>query len=293
MSQQPPSPDPATQAAGSRRRRIRWLVGALILFVLVATIHHGSISRPAGPATGTAFATPAPTTAATTSTLRLATFNIHSARGSDGRIDLDRVVRQLNGFALIGLNEVRGTAPWRDEDQAALLGRKLQFPWLFAPTETQWWHDSFGNAALCSLPVRQWQRIPIPGTSGRGCRNLLLLSVEFNGRPLHVLITHIDRLADRQEQLRTASERFLSLAEPAILMGDMNTPGTDPQLQTLRTTSGVVDAITQSAPQRSADNIDWIFLRGLKLRAAGLIDSDASDHPMAWAEVQSANPPAP
>lgn len=87
-------------------------------------------------------------------------------------------------------------------------------------------------------------------------------------------------------QLRTVSELFLALAEPAVLMGDMNSTADDPQIIALKNGEGVVDAVGMHDSSASAGRIDWIFTRGLHSVDAGVEDHGASDHPLVWAELE-------
>jgi endonuclease/exonuclease/phosphatase family metal-dependent hydrolase len=259
-------------------------VAALAVGLFVAS---GALKNQSGPAAGGSLREGAKTTATTRPVLRLATFNIHSGRGSDEIENLDRTADTLRGFDLIGLNELRGESPWRWEDQAEELGRKLEMAWLFAPTERQWWNDSFGNGVLARVPVRFWQRIPLAGSFGRGKRNMLLLNVDVEGTLVRVLVTHIDRGADRQAQLKAVSEMFLALQEPAVLMGDLNSNAGDELIGRLKNAPGVVDAVgTTAGGSAPAGRIDWIFFKGMKCLDAGVVEKGASDHPMVWAEVE-------
>ena len=186
----------------------------------------------------------------------------------------------------MGLNEVRGGWLWRRGNQAQLLGEKLEMPFLFAPTERRWGAEHFGNGMLCSLPVKNWLRIPLPGLDKKRLRNMLLACVEFGGRDVHVLITHVDNFGDRQSQLRTVIALFLALDEPAILMGDLNTQADDEQLQNLLATEGVRDVAADLVWPNGCGKIDWIITRGFKTFGAEVRETDASDHPVLSAELQ-------
>ncbi len=266
-----------------RRRLLRWLIPILIV---AAALVWGYVPTATGPASGTTLQGSA-IRATTRPTLRVATFNIHSGRNIGGQFDLDKTAAVLKNFDLIALNEVRGAGLLEEHDQARLLGEKLNMQWLFAPTEHQWWHDAFGNGVLSSVSAVDWQRTPLPGSSGRGKRNLIRVNVMLQGRPVSVLITHIDRGADHKKQLPLVLEEFLKVPQPAVLMGDFNGEATDPYMQPFLKAPGVKDAVGgvmgASAP---ADRIDWIFTRGLETGGAGVQRNDASDHPMVWAELK-------
>ena len=237
----------------------------------------------------------AATTAANNSTrrtLRVASFNIHSGRNAAGELDLDRTAASLQGYDLIGLNEVRGAYGWQAGDQAELLGRKLDMPWLFAPTTRRWFRDDFGNGLLCSLPVSQWQRVPLAGTRGKGHRNYVQLTIDHGGREIAVLVTHLDRVQDRAAQLAEVTDTFLSLPAPAIMMGDLNTMADDPQLAALLARDDVHDAVAEGLKDEAPKRIDWILTRGLRGVASGVERNGASDHPLVWAELELIEPPS-
>jgi endonuclease/exonuclease/phosphatase family metal-dependent hydrolase len=246
----------------------RIVVFLMIILILVAL--QGNRKIPAGPAEGASFEGTASTTQPAGPTLRVATFNIDG--GAEG---LDKVAHALQnggGFDLAGLEEVHGA------DQTQYLGDQLRESYLYAPVETQWWTKSFGNAAITDLPITHWQRIPISANDSDSNRNVILVSATFAGRPLNILITHIDRHQDHAAEIRDVANLFLSLQEPAILMGDFNVTENDSDIAALAATQGVIDPIGK--------DYDRIFVRGLTVVDSGFVEEHASDHPMAWAELK-------
>ena len=115
----------------------------------------------------------------------------------------------------------------------------------------------------------------------------MLATVEVGGKRVNVVVTHLDSrdVARRQEQLRAVGEIFLSLAEPVLLMGDLNTQVGDHQLEALLAAPSVDDAIAHASVVAPSSRLDWILTRGLECRSAGMIDGGASDHPCYWAEL--------
>jgi endonuclease/exonuclease/phosphatase family metal-dependent hydrolase len=292
---------PGSQALAPRRHAksyARWWQSAprnprawVAVVILAVAVWGSSLRIPAGPAAGVAFEGSTSATAPARATFRVGIFNIHGGRGRDRRRDLSRTADQLRGLDIVGLNEVLGPKLWWQTDQCRQLGEAIGTGWLFVPTESRWWDGSFGNGMLCALPVTSWQRIPLPRDGSHTYRNMVLSNVEAGGRHMHVLVTHLDSRdnARRQEQLRTVGQLFLSLAPPAILMGDMNTPPDDPRLVELLGTPGVLDALAQSTTALPPQRIDWILTRGLRTVASGCDDQGASDHPHYWAELEVAD----
>ncbi len=227
---------------------------------------------------------------------RVATFNVHGGYGLDGRLDLSRTAAALRpDIDFFGLNEVRGQS-WNNRlGQMEELAARVRMSWLFAPTETIWSGPHFGQGILSRLPVSSWRRVPFSRVNGNGYRNYVECQIPLNTTDsiahMTVLVTHLDRKSDRQDQLRVLIKRFLEVPPPAILMGDLNSKRTEPQLIRLANESGVIDCFGKHATGDLANRrIDWIFVRGLHCLTSNLESTDASDHPWGWAELEL--PPA-
>jgi endonuclease/exonuclease/phosphatase family metal-dependent hydrolase len=279
-SDQPPAISPR-----SRRWR-RFAIAALVITVVVVD---GAYRHPTGDASGTALSGP-PATQTAGEILHVATFNIAGGVSPiDNRLDLDRTASFLHGLDLVALEEVHENFPG-EPDQAQTLGKDLGLPWLFAPVERRWWHDSFGNGMLTDLPVKDWQRIQTSSKNSSTNRNLIRATVVYDGRPLTVVLSHLDRHADHDAELKQVIAAFYAAPLPAILLGDLNTTADQPQLRALNADPTVLNALTLRSKSPIPDiNIDWIFTRGLRCLAAGLTDNTASDHRLAWADLESAS----
>ena len=256
----------------------RFTPGRITLFLVIVAgfmVWQGSLKVPLGAASGTSFVGPAAASRPSGDVLRAATFNIDGKSG-------DATADTMRGFDLIGLEEVHGCCPFSKSNEAEILGAKLNMPALFAPVERQWWHDAFGDGALTNLPVEHWQRFPLSNEIADSNREVLVLRLQFAGKPLNVLITHLERHGDLENELAAVISLFQSMREPAILMGDLNLAKGDPQIALLRNSPGVVDPIGDA----HGDSFDRIFARGMRSLDCGLIDKGASDHPLAWAELE-------
>ncbi|MBA4019876.1 MAG: hypothetical protein C0483_22140 [Pirellula sp.] len=255
-----------------------------------AFAYEGQLRRPIGPSAGSldvrivASKVPADQPAR----VKIGTYNIHMGKGTDGRRDLPRIASMLGGIDFVGLNELLGPGLFEHEDQAAVLGRELRMTGLFTPTEERWWHARFGNGLLSKLDVTSWQVIPMARNYGKSFRNILHVRARApNGSPLNIVVTHIDRSDDRErhDQLRTAADYFLALAKPAILLGDMNSDASDPEIVRLLAMPEVVDPLGQVKGFQTPRHIDWIFTRGVDVLDAGITPAGPSDHPHVWAEL--------
>ena len=258
---------------------------AVVLVVGLLVFAEGSHRRSTYAAEGSSLKGIAPSYDATgpAKPFRVGIFNIDGGVGTDGKRDLGRTARTLEGCDLVGLNEVHAGMPWHRENQAELLGDRMHLSWLFAPTEQRWWQDDFGNGVLCRLPVTHWQRFPLSTSRAGSNRNVVLLRVKYRDVMVNVVITHLDRHSDHDGELKSVAELFLSLGEPTILMGDLNDTSAHPEIHRLQSTKGVTD-VTGLAPKVHRDS-DWIFSRGLKCVQADVKDEGASDHPFYWADL--------
>lgn len=274
----------ASSRPGVPNLKRRLLLAAGLAAALL--FYSGYQRRPCGADSGTSLAGQAPPVTTASTAFRVGTFNIHGGVGRTGRRDLSRTAAALGDIDLAALNEVHGPYFWQRAGQVETLGQTLHRQWLFAPTEERWWHHRFGNAVLSSLPIASWQIVPLRQRQSHSYRNAALLTAQMGTRPLHIVVTHLDRNQDdRNVQLRAVANLFLALAEPALLLGDLNCAQGDAELDRLRSLPGVSDPLSEIMGQNTPPHIDWILVRGLKTIDAGVLDDGASDHPLVWAEL--------
>ncbi len=295
-------------------KTLKWYVCPIAILLIGGGIWHASLHRPTGPADGVVIqgaefihhSALAKSTAEKSQPIvanevkdnrqpavfRIATFNIHSCKGLDGRRDVDRVAKCLKGLDFVALNEVQGPGFFEKPDQAELLGRRLEMAWLFAPAVRQWYCLESGNGLLSTLPVVAWHRKPLLRQVDYSYRNAVQLDLRPDAAPesrvIHVLLTHINRRYDseRRAQLKEVIAMFLALPEPAIFLGDLNSTAKDAQIRQLLSSPGVIDAVGHILGPKDPERIDWIFIRGLRCLDAGIVENGASDHPMIWAELE-------
>ena len=112
--------------------------------------------------------------------------------------------------------------------------------------------------------------------------------MNYGGHNVHILLTHIVRgqQAPREAQLAEVIAMFLSLPEPAVLMGDLNSKSDSPTLAKLLARPDVLDAIGQATGDKHPGRINWIITRGMHCVSGGMRDNGASDHPLYWAELE-------
>ena len=283
----------------TRRRRIA--IGGLAVLVAAALVTFGASSRPADPVEPLVLQkSDRLTNFDAAPSLRVATFNIHAGVGRDGVRDLNRTATAL---AETGSGRIAGGAKsalrcsrpsdFRRRRQAGngvalragretLVAQRLRHRPRHAYSPDRLRANSHADAE--------------PPTLSRGVPGEFSVS----GRTVHLLAVHIDKDMEQNthdNQLHTIADLFLSLQEPAILMGDLNEFGSHPEIIRLIGTPGVRNALAGIArPTVKSNPIDWIFTRGFRTVHAEWRVNPASDHPVACAELdfsESTAEPAP
>src|SRR5688500_15944336 len=149
--------------------------------------------------------------------LRIASYNVHSCRGSDGKKDAQRIARVIEelGCDTIGLQEV----DYRLDYIAAQLGMRA------IPGLTLARHDGpFGNALLTRRKVLAVRRLGFT-YSRREPRNALDVDLEVNGETVRVIVTHLGLWpAERRYQVKKILEmiRATPAYERVVVLGDIN-----------------------------------------------------------------------
>lgn len=157
--------------------------------------------------------------------LTVATWNIHSCIGTDGRFEPERVAGVLHRLnaEVIALQEVgwhRRTHP--RVNQYDFLEKATDHDLLRGPVRA---HDAadFGNALLTRLPVLEWARhdLTIPWHTPRGALEAIL---DHPDGPLRVINVHLSFVPWEQRMQIQRLARLLA-ARPAmatIMLGDFN-----------------------------------------------------------------------
>jgi endonuclease/exonuclease/phosphatase family metal-dependent hydrolase len=279
---------PAAAPAPRRRRGWRGFL-ALVILGAIALALVGNMRSSTGPASGQGTFGSLPSLPAGKIVFRIGTFNMHSGIGEDDVYNLNRTIEAVRDTDFCALNEVRGRFSGVPRNQAEELAQATHRAWLYLPSERRFWHEDFGNGLITRLPIREWVRTPLPiKPSHGGLRNATIARVELGNREVQILLTHIDRSRDQANQIQMVSRLFDALAEPSMLVGDLNADSENPEVKNLLHRAGIHDCITEGTG-RAGGRIDWILARGVKTVAGGQIQNGASDHPLYWVDV-SPNP---
>jgi endonuclease/exonuclease/phosphatase family metal-dependent hydrolase len=160
----------------------------------------------------------------------VATYNVHSCVGTDGRHDCERVgavIRSLEAD-VVALQEVESLLDPEDgATQLARLVRAAGFPRGVAGPMLHARRTPFGNAVLTRWPVRAVRRVDL-SVPGREPRGALDVDLAIDGLDFRVVATHFGlRSPERAEQWRRLLAHW---NEPAtgdsgsagVLLGDFN-----------------------------------------------------------------------
>ena len=157
--------------------------------------------------------------------IRVATYNIHAAIGTDRRRDLERIAAVIEEIDpdVIGLQELESRASRGSSDQAMRLAAMLGMACVEGPMllEGAGW---YGNAILSRLPVLAEQRWRFPDHSGEPRGAVGVVVEDPQGGRWRLINTHLDlRSRSRLRQVQSLVRLFESdTAGPSILLGDLN-----------------------------------------------------------------------
>ncbi len=242
-------------------------------------------------------------TANSDTAIRIVTYNIHHAEGTDGKLDLDRIARVIlsERADIVCLQEVdQGCGRTNGIDMPAELAKLLDMEMRFGHN-LEFDGGKYGNATFARFPVVSSENIvlPFPGKGER--RGCLRVRVRVHDAEVDVYNTHFDLLAEsRRMQANALIERMGDT--PSVLAGDLNETADGPALSILQ--SRLTDSFSRKAgaPESTLPGdepgrrIDFILLSNtLRVLSSRVVDTPearlASDHLPYVAEVSL--PPAP
>ncbi len=161
-------------------------------------------------------------------TLRIATYNIHKARGLDGRVRPDRILSVLNviNADVIALQEVVSNVGKKpEENQAEYFAKSLGMNYCLGENRK---HKGgiYGNVILSRLPIIHHKNHDI-SVHGRERRGILRADIEYDETLLHVFNVHLGTaFLERRSQVRTILTSAVLLDEQLmglrLLLGDFN-----------------------------------------------------------------------
>ena len=149
------------------------------------------------------------------SCVRIASYNVHGCRGTDGKKDAARiaaVIRELE-CDTVGLQEV--------DHRLDYIAARVDMQAI--PGITLVRHDGpFGNALLTRRKVLDVRRLEL-GYGRREPRNALDVDLDVAGHKLRVIVTHLGLFApERRWQVRKLIDLVRETQERLVVLGDIN-----------------------------------------------------------------------
>jgi endonuclease/exonuclease/phosphatase family metal-dependent hydrolase len=194
------------------------------------------------------------------------TYNIHAAKGVDGKIDLVRIGDVIRSYEpdIVALQEVDvGRTRSGEIDQAHELASTLGMEAIFAPCIDDG-SGRYGIATLTRLPVVETRQLclPLGGHRRSQPRCALVTRHTWDGGDLEMINTHLSILF-RERPGQVAAIAAEMLGEALVIAGDFNCTPFSPAYRVLKRglRSATRFARTWPAPAPIVP-IDHIFFRG-------------------------------
>ncbi|HUR27685.1 MAG TPA: endonuclease/exonuclease/phosphatase family protein [Planctomycetota bacterium] len=157
--------------------------------------------------------------------LRIATYNVHSCVGVDGRCDPKRVAEVIQELRadIVALQEMTYPADLAIETRSPFVLPKLaDYQCALGPTHLRA-HNQFGNVILTRFPIRDLSRIDLSAHK-REPRGALHVVLDAYGREFHVIATHLGLAwGERRVQVDRIVSAVRQISEGLFaIVGDFN-----------------------------------------------------------------------
>ena len=163
-------------------------------------------------------------------TIRVLSYNIHHAEGTDGKLDLERIAQVIRSSKadVVALQEVdRNTLRTQKVDQASKLAELTEMKHAFG-ANIALQGGEYGNAVLSKFAIIRSQNVLLPRLNGGEQRGVLQAEIQLSPTdpPLLFFATHFDHRSEDAE--RISSSRYINQlltkrpSALAILAGDLN-----------------------------------------------------------------------
>ncbi|GIP31567.1 endonuclease/exonuclease/phosphatase family protein [Paenibacillus sp. J2TS4] len=168
--------------------------------------------------------------------IKVLTFNIHHGRGTDGKVNLERIAQVIEACNadVIALNEVDKHFAGRSGyiDQVSWLSERLGMNRVFGSgitrkpsRRTNFIPRQYGNAVLSRFPITEHRNYVFAVSPiNLEDRALLEVGLLIEGQPLNLYVTHLSLTPYIQmKQVSFIFNQLANVEQPLILLGDFNT----------------------------------------------------------------------
>jgi len=236
------------------------------------------------------------------------TYNIHHAKGLDGKVDLERIAKVItdSNADAVALQEVDQNTQRTDGiDMAANLAKRTNMHVAFG-ANLDFQGGKYGTAILSKHPIESFENHLLKQAREGEPRGVLQAVLNVGQGRLLFAGTHLDHTADQGERLFSQAQFDDLFAEyeglPAIFCGDFNdTPDSElhKRMSEKWTDSwklageGLGLTMSSNKPTRRIDYV-WVSdKKKFKLRWARVPQTDASDHLPVVTEMEVKPAPHP
>ncbi|RCS47764.1 endonuclease [Bremerella cremea] len=224
--------------------------------------------------------------------IRVVSYNIHHAEGTDAKLNLPRIAQIINEATpdIVALQEVDQNVQRTGQvDQAAELAKLTKMNTVFGgniPLQGGW----YGNAILTRYPSISMTNHALPQLGPGEKRGVIEANITIPGldQPLKFLATHFDHRPNDAERVESA-KMIQKLTEswkdrPALFAGDLNATPKSESIKLIFqdwTSANLknLDTIPSDAPNRQIDYILYRPAKGWKVIEFQVLEEPvASDH---------------
>lgn len=226
-------------------------------------------------------------------TLIVITYNIHHGRGTDGKVDIDRIAELLieSKADIVALQEVDiHTERSGKIDIAKILSEKTGLKFTAFGKNLEFEGGEYGNAILSRYPIENEENIHFKNISGEQ-RGVQAAIIKIYQKSLLFLNTHLDHTENDDSERVLYTEKIRDEIIPfydqqsIFLAGDLNdVPGSETyqiinrHLKDAWIEAGTGEGFTIPV-QNPNRRIDYIFYSGNIIpKEAKVIQTGASDH---------------
>ncbi|EMB15622.1 endonuclease/exonuclease/phosphatase family protein [Rhodopirellula europaea 6C] len=235
-------------------------------------------------------------TTSSTIRLRVLSYNIHHGRGTDGKIDLDRLANVIRSVDpdLVAVQEVdQNTHRNGMVKQVEILAARTGLHGKFAK-QIDYDGGEYGQAVLSKYPIKSLEVHWLPGDPIRERRIVGVAEIQPHETPLRFATTHLHHArADLREKQATELNRLLANGNaPVIVAGDFNAKPASIAMQTLQTkwriaTSDTMLTFPARLPNRQLDYVAMYPANSWRIVESEVLNEPvASDHRPLLVEIE-------
>lgn len=226
--------------------------------------------------------------------LTVVSFNIESAHGADGSVQLDLLARTLKAWKpdVVLLQEVdKFQVRTGRVDMASYLGQKLGFSSTFGPNMAGRSGGQYGTALLSRYPIVSAENTPLPRLPGDEQRGLLHAVLDVDGAKLSAYVVHLQHTSSRARIRQIGTIRRLVAGDPLpkLIGGDFNAHPGSSVMAAARAIAADTWTAVGSGPGLTVPRIaprariDYLLQTGLVPVNMQVLTPPLSDHRALWA----------